>query len=210
MLALGLAGPILAEEPKVCLHPLGPYEKELLAVVKQGVNDTFGLAATELPALPPPKKAFYPPRQRYRAEKLLDYLDAVIASKSGCTWIVGFTSMDISTTKGWTKDWGIFGLGNMGGTSVVVSTKRLHTAKVSPGLLAARTVKVVNHELGHALGLDHCPTPRCLMEDAKGTIKTVDAETGVLCDRCRALVEKRLGRPLPVRKEARQSKEHGP
>jgi len=37
------------------------------------------------------------------------------------------------------------------------------------------------------------------MEDAKGTIRTVDAESGLLCDESREAVEQRLGARLPPR-----------
>ncbi len=53
-----------------------------------------------------------------------------------------------------------------------------------------RLVKVVNHELGHTLGLPHCPSAGCLMEDAKGTIVTVDNETGAFCDGCKKKLRK--------------------
>ena len=62
--------------------------------------------------------------------------------------------------------------------------------------MAIRTVKVVNHELGHVLGLGHCPKEGCLMADARGTIKTVDGEPGPLCELCHANVTIAHG-PLP-------------
>lgn len=47
-----------------------------------------------------------------------------------------------------------------------------------------RLTKVVLHELGHNLGLDHCNKPNCSMEDAGGTIKTVDRENKEVCPKC--------------------------
>lgn len=74
----------------------------------------------------------------------------------------------------------------------MVSTFRL-TRGASRDLFYRRLIKVVNHELGHTFGLPHCPNERCLMGDAKGTIVTVDRETGALCDQCRETL-----RPLNV------------
>ena len=87
--------------------------------------------------------------------------------------------------KGEYDDWGIFGQGWLGGRACVVSTYRLGRGKVSEDLFRERFVKVVNHEIGHTFGLDHCPTQGCLMADAEGTIKTVDQEAGGLCQGCR-------------------------
>ena len=99
--------------------------------------------------------------------------------------VIGLTRCDISTSKGKIKDWGIFGLGTVGGRTCVVSTFRLRRGKVSYRYFIGRLVKVANHELGHTFGLWHCPNHGCLMEDAKGTIKTVDRETGAFCSECR-------------------------
>jgi archaemetzincin len=59
-----------------------------------------------------------------------------------------------------------------------------------------RLAKVAVHELGHTLGLPHCPNVGCLMEDAEGRVATCDREYD-FCARCRGLVAA-AGRPLPV------------
>jgi archaemetzincin len=79
----------------------------------------------------------------------------------------------------------------------VVSSFRLHKRSATPDLFKARLVKVVNHELGHTFGLDHCTTPGCLMEDAAGSIKTVDRETGDFCADCRARLGALVRRAKP-------------
>ena len=96
------------------------------------------------------------------------------------------TSVDISTAKPPNGDWGIFGLGQMPGKSCVVSDFRLH--KKGGITSTERLGRVAIHEIGHTLGLDHCPTPKCTMSDAKGAMKTVDEETG-FCGLCRRRVK---------------------
>ncbi|MGB9721379.1 MAG: hypothetical protein ACPL28_07890, partial [bacterium] len=96
---------------------------------------------------------------------------------------------DISTTKEKYYDWGIFGLGILNGRACVVSTYRLRRKRESDSLFYARLKKIVNHELGHVFGLEHCSSDKCLMEDACGKIKTVDEETGALCPDCASKVK---------------------
>jgi archaemetzincin len=176
--------------PVVDLQPLGTVNSSVVEVVRRGMEATFAVKVRVLSERPLPDEAWYAPRTRYRADRLLDFLLSVRSRGSSKT--VGLTQKDISTTKGTIPDWGIFGLGLLGGDVCVVSSFRLGESKVPREKFEERLVKVANHELGHTLGLEHCPTKNCLMEDAAGTIKTVDAETGVLCPTCRA----RLGNLL--------------
>ena len=183
-------------KPTICLQPLGAYEAHLLEAARRGIGYLYGMEVRVLAGKRLPTAAYYRPRRRYRADKLLHHLDAKVVPSSGCRAVIGFTSSDISTTKGKYKDWGIFGLAWIGGRSAVVSTHRLKR-RASSRLQQQRVVKVVNHELGHALGIGHVPGKGCLMADAAGTVKTVDRESGLLCESTRRRISKREGLILP-------------
>jgi archaemetzincin len=187
----------------VCLQPLGTHDAQMLVAARRGIEGLLGLRVRVLSARPLPGSAFYPPRKRYRAERLLEYLAQRVQPGSGCNYVLGMTSRDVSTTKGDVADWGVFGLGARPGPVAVVSTYRLRGSTATRRQLAIRVVKVVNHELGHNLGLDHCPAKSCLMEDARGTIRTVDDETGLLCPICCAWLLRAhgLAPPQPSRVE---------
>jgi archaemetzincin len=180
LLLLTLALPALAR-PTVALQPLGTMDSTTVSVSRQGIEDKFNVDVRVLKTAGLPSSAYYEPRRRYRAEKLLAFLDDLGSTGK----VVGLTAKDISTTKGAIEDWGIFGLASICGRSCVISTFRLDRGSIKRALFNQRLVKVVNHELGHTLGLDHCPTAGCLMEDAGGTIKTVDREDGSFCPDCR-------------------------
>jgi archaemetzincin len=180
-----------------CFAPLGRHDKQLLESARRGAEYLYGVQTTILPKRRLPKFAYYRPRKRYRAEKLLDFLQDEVVPESGCDIVIGFTAVDISTTKDSHKDWGILGLGEVGGTVGVVSSFRMRR-RANRTKQKHRVVGVTNHEIGHVLGAPHGGAPGCLMNDAQGTIRTVDEEHGLLCSESRALIEAHTGRPLPV------------
>lgn len=168
--------------PTVAIQPLGPVKKEDIARVLAGIHALYAVNVELLPEIPMPKAAYYPPRDRYKADKLLDSLALNLQDRF--TKVVGLTTRDISTRKEEIEDWGIFGLGQLGGRACVVSTFRLRAGKATDLVFQARLVKVINHELGHTFGLEHCPIIGCFMQDAGGKIATVDGETGKPCADC--------------------------
>lgn len=187
-----------ASEPTVCIAPLGDHDKRMLPVVVRGIEYLYDLDVRILETRPLPDSAWYQPRKRYRAEKLLAYLDDKVVPGSGCDVVMGFTAADISTTKEKHADWGMLGYAWIGGRSGVVSTYRM-TRQVSRRTANMRAVKVMNHELGHALGLEHHDADGCLMNDLAGTVRTIDREVGLLCDDSRHSIEELRGVALPVR-----------
>lgn len=178
------SAPAAERRPVIAIQPYGKIDAAVVARVEAGVRDRFDadvvvLAARELPA-----DAFYAPRRRYKADKLLVALDAESAGRY--TRIVGLTDRDISTSTDEFADWGVYGLSEFSGESGVVSTFRLARGAAGAEALDARVVKAVDHELGHTFGAEHCPVAGCVMADAEGSIRSVDAGDGRFCPVCLA------------------------
>lgn len=183
----------------VCFVPLGKQDPALLSVANRGTAYLYGATTQILKRRKLPKSAYYKPRGRYRGEKILDFLDEAardLPAGTTCDVMMGITTVDISTTKGRHKDWGILGLGSIGGQSAVVSSFRMKKG-ANRAKQKRRMVSTVNHEIGHVLSAPHGGAPGCLMNDAQGTVKTIDKESGLLCAESRALIEAHTGRTLP-------------
>lgn len=126
-------------------------------------------------AMPLPSCAYYKPRNRYRADTIINIMRGI--TKVGHVTI-GLTNRDISSDKGNIVDYGIMGLGYQPGKACVISSFRLSKKNVNEQFF-----KVALHELGHTQGLPHCADVLCLMTDAKGKNQT-DKEKG-FCDKCK-------------------------
>ncbi|MEM6291459.1 MAG: archaemetzincin [Myxococcota bacterium] len=189
---------VSAARAVVYLAPLGRFDEALLDAVASALQAELQVEVRRLETHPLPKAAWYAPRRRYRAEKLLDHLETLIpAGEPASTRILGLTQKDISTTKGDFKDWGIFGLGNMPGQAAVLSSHRLRRKAKNAAHVRKRVVNTAIHEVGHTLGLDHCTeaAQRCPMQDAEGGIANTDSSSGHLGPQCRAELEREVPRP---------------
>lgn len=173
------AGPIAT----VALAPLGAFPPPFLAEIEAGLRAELGVAVVRLPPSALPRAAWYPPRRRYRAERLIDFLRPMV--RPPATRVLGVTQADISTTAHGVHDWGVLGLGDLGGLGCVISTFRCRMNSPSEAQTHFRMVTTCIHEIGHTLGLEHCPDTACLMTDARGLVRTVDRTSGHLCSRCR-------------------------
>ncbi len=172
-----------AEAPLIVLQPLGSaVPAAQLSAVSTALSAFYAIRIETREPLPLPKSAFYVPRQRYRAEKLLDYL--VEQGKPGARVTLGLTAVDISTTKAPYDDWGILGLATLDGRSAMLSSFRCRRGAQNPAHVRARFAKTAVHELGHSFGLEHCPTPGCIMHDGEGSVLTTDTEHD-LCEATR-------------------------
>ena len=197
-LLCAVAWPARAADKAIYLQPLGrALPAADVALVKKALVAFYALPVKLLPRVPLPAKAYYPPRRRYRAERLLHFLKTRLPADGDR--ILGLTAVDISTTKGRYRDWGILGLATLEGRVCVISSFRARKKARSPLHARIRLAKVAVHEVGHTLGLEHCPRRGCLMEDARGKVATSDREYDI-CQRCRAKL-RAWRRPIPAKPE---------
>lgn len=168
---------------RIGLLQLGQMDNKFVRLAKQEIEGFYLSEAVDLGTKALPQQAFYPPRNRYRADVIISWLREI--RPDSVDLILALTESDISSTKGEYKDWGIMGLGYMPGVSCVVSTFRLKKGARSEQHIEERFSKIILHELGHNLGINHCNSPACLMRDACGTVKTIDEEKKEICADCR-------------------------
>lgn len=165
------------------IQPLGKeLPSEDVEFVEKSLLAFYDLKVLMLERAPLPKAAYYPKRKRYRAEKLLLFLNQRLPDDG--FRILGLTGVDISTTKGQHEDWGILGLADVDGKACVLSSYRTKRRAKGATHARIRLGKVAVHEIGHTLGLPHCDNQGCLMEDAEGSVLTTDREYD-LCHDCR-------------------------
>jgi len=183
---------------KIYLQQFGdPLPDQDLAFTLRSIAYYFPNPVVVLPVRELPQDAYYPPRSRYRAEKILDKMAG--ETPADAQVVVALTTVDISTTKGEYEDWGILGLATVSGRECVISRFRAARGAKNAEHTRQRLAKVVVHEIGHTLGLPHCPEYGCLMEDGKGTVLTTDHELD-FCPQCRKTVGEKLlpsNGPLP-------------
>lgn len=148
--------------------------------VRDALASFYDLRVVVLPHVEMPREAFLAARGRYRAEVLLGLLAGRLPNDGFA--ILGLTADDVSTTKGNVADWGVVGLADPANHACVISSFRCRSG-VSREQARTRLAKVALHEVGHTLGLPHCPEQGCMMSDANGSLRTVDGEGGI-CLHC--------------------------
>jgi archaemetzincin len=168
-------------KPIILFQPLAFNDEFTLERIKDSVEKVYNVTVSIQPNTSLPDTLFYKPRNRYRAEKIIHWLQMQMPDSART--IVGITSMDVSTTKGEIYDYGVMGLGYRPGRACVVSTFRPSKTAINKQHLQQRLLKLVIHEMGHNFGLPHCNNEECFMVDAEGQMK-LDKER-YLCTNCK-------------------------
>jgi archaemetzincin len=177
------------KERRLTVHlvAIGAVPKETIEQTSKSLHEAAPIDVVIEPGRALPKSAATVEKDRWSADALLTFLEDVPSAPGHK--VMGITEVDIVTPKNGIPRWGILGLGSLDGKTSVISTYRMRRkweGGAPEAVVRDRLAKISLHELGHTLGLDHCPNKGCVMEDGHGTVKTVDAET-VLCAKCSKL-----------------------
>lgn len=168
------------EEITILIQPFEDIKPKQLSEISENIRKVY----PNIKVLKPikfPENSYYQPRNRYRADSIIQFLK-FRTPKNSVT--IGLTNKDISATKGKIADFGIMGLGYRPGSACVASSFRLNSKNRNE-----QFYKIAIHELGHTQGLKHCPEKTCFMRDAEGENHT-DEETD-FCKNCKKVLQQK-------------------
>ena len=168
------------EEITILIQPFEDIKPKQLSEISENIRKVY----PNIKVLKPikfPENSYYQPRNRYRADSIIQFLK-FRTPKNSVT--IGLTNKDISATKGKIADFGIMGLGYRPGSACVASIFRLNSKNRNE-----QFYKIAIHELGHTQGLKHCPEKTCFMRDAEGENHT-DEETD-FCKNCKKVLQQK-------------------
>lgn len=133
-----------------------------------------------------PDSAYNDRRGQYKAHDLL-----VVAGEVNDERVIGVTDHDLYADN---LNF-VFGLANLPGKAAVVSLRRLRSG-TNEQVYLDRAVKEVVHELGHTLGLQHCPNQFCVMHFSNSLLDT-DLKNKRFCERCQRELPQDFQHPAP-------------
>lgn len=127
-----------------------------------------------------PSEAYMERRNRYSGTGLLKDLRKFQKSNM----VLGLTNRIICTSNEISPDFGIMGISYLKCGLSIVSDVIPKTGRQQTD---ENLIKLTLHELGHALGLPHCPDQKCYMVDAEHRMKLPNT-TG-FCENCREFLK---------------------
>lgn len=159
---------------------LQPFAGVDATTVEQLADDlaALGFMASIAPLIEIPAASYDPGRQQYHAEAFL-----AAVGRRPAQPVLGVTDRDLFVPS---LNF-VFGLAASAGGTAVISLHRLHEG-VSERDYRERIVKEAVHELGHSMGLDHCPDPGCVMHFSNSLADT-DRKGKDYCPSCRQRLE---------------------
>ena len=134
-----------------------------------------------LSPIPMPRDAYNPRRGQYLSSLILRDLDLIPSSDNAK--LLGVADEDLYVPR---LNF-VFGEARLGGRSAVIALPRLRQEfygyPPNERLFRERMLKEAVHELGHTLGLGHCPNPLCVMHFSN-SLRDTDVKSSFFCHRC--------------------------
>ncbi len=164
---------------KVHILPMGSIPASVIGAVEKALSETYGLEVLKHSEIPLPVASFNIERRQYLSFVVIE--EIAIMRLEGIA--LGIADEDFYA-QGLNF---VFGEADREKQVAVISLARLrkefYGGSPDKDLLIQRAVKEAVHEVGHVLGLAHCPNPACVMHFSN-TISHTDLKSAEPCSLC--------------------------
>ncbi len=161
---------------RVCIKPFGVVDASVLEFLQERLAEIFGECEIVLP-VEIPSQAYNPMRRQYRSSSILESIEV-----KGEQIVLGVIGEDI-----YAGNFSfVFGEAELNGSKAIISLRRLRPDEYgmkNGNLLKLRALKEAMHEIGHVLGLTHCPNQKCVMHFSNSVFDT-DLKDWRYCEVC--------------------------
>jgi len=161
--------------------PIGEVDEALLLFLRESIPQIFKIQSRIRNFRFDVSRVYDPARNQYNSSGLL--LQLISDPSPETSKILGVTELDLFIPI-FTF---LFGEAQLNGLGALVSTHRLHNQfygiPEDKNLLQNRLLKEGIHELGHAFGLIHCFTVKCVMKSST-YVEEIDQKSINFCRVC--------------------------
>jgi len=170
---------------KIGVLAIAQVPQKLLAAAAHGLSEVLPDTTCEVLPTPiaAPEHAYDKKRRQHNSTTILTTIQTYAQNKPQYNRILGIIDADIYSTD---LNY-VFGEAYIQGKAALISIWRLkpqyYDEEPDSGALELRTVKEAIHEIGHTLGLAHCPKSYCVMHFSN-SIFEVDKKQSLFCDQC--------------------------
>jgi archaemetzincin len=170
---------------KIGILPIGHVDSQDFSVLAEDLSKTFPDTTCTVinEALPLDEQFLNKKRKQYSSNMILNAVKSYAAAKPCFDVVLGVVDADIFVAE---LNY-VFGEAFVSGGAALVSVWRLkpefYREKADLKVFHERLLKESIHEVGHTLGLHHCPHTSCVMHFSNSIFDT-DKKQNLFCDDC--------------------------